>query len=174
MQMTYRGLCAIAREEAMVLTPYPDGLAGQFSQGIGHFDPALTADSPSITVEQAWELFRADMAPREAEVAKMLKVPVIPQENDALVSAYFNKGSKVRPVIDLINAGDKMEAMALLLTINRNAKGEFKAGLASRREREMRMFLRGDYSDEARDKPKLKLWRGVPVGEPEMIEFPAP
>lgn len=174
MQTTYRGLCAIAREEAVVLVPYPDGRPGEFSIGIGHYDPTLKADSPAITIEEAWELFRSDMAPRELEVAKMLKMSVVPQENDALVSAYYNKGSKVRPVIDLINKGEKMEAMALLLTINRNAQGEFKAGLASRREREMRMFLRGDYSDEEKDVPKLKLWRGAPIGAPELIDFPVP
>lgn len=170
LRTTYRGRCAIAREEAMTLRPYPDGQ--HLSVGIGHNDPNLTMDDPPLTVEQAWQLFLDDLKPREAAVAAMLKIAPQPHEFDALVSCYLNKGNAVRPVIDLLNAGKRMDAMAAFLQINRNAKGEFKPGLASRREREMRMFLYADYSDEPRGKPKLKLWRGQLVGQPVLIDFP--
>lgn len=171
MTVSYRGLCAIAREEAMVLVPYPDGK--NFAQGVGHNDPLLKADSPPWTVEESWAKFIEDVALREKIVHNFIKVPMKQNEEDALVYFYYQAGSKIRSVAALINAGQPVEAMAMLLAYNRNEAGEFKLGLAGRRLREARMFLVGDYSDEATTVPKLKLWRGNPKSTPiELIDFP--
>lgn len=159
-----RVLCT---EEACVLVPYPDG--PHMSVGFGHNDPNLTPNDPPITVQQAIDLLIADLAPREAAVSKMFAVPVLQQEFDAIFDAYYNKGSQVRPVVNFINEGRKGEAIDLLRTINRNASGQYMAGLARRREREINIFLHGDYGDLS----KMKLWRGDPhKSPPEIIPFP--
>lgn len=164
----------MAREEAVVLVPYPDGK--HYSQGLGHYDPALRPDSPPITVDQAWALFAEDLVPREAIVSKMVTVPLKQHEFDALVSLYYNKGNALRPVAELINAGQPMDAMGRMLAVNRDEKGVFKPGLAARRLREMQIFLKADYGDQpqpAKPAPMLKLWRGDPKTTAfEEIPFP--
>lgn len=175
MKTSYKGICELLREEAIVLVPYPDGKPGEFSIGAGHLDPSLTADSPAITVEEAMRLFAEDMRPREAFVEKVVNVPMKQHEFDALVSLYYNKGSQLLPVAALLNEGRVGDAMAQMLTINRNAKGEFRAGLAKRRNREMLMFMEGDYTDAPSEPPKLKLYRSLPTPtNHEFIDFPAP
>lgn len=153
--VSYKGLCFIARQEACVLVPYQDG--AHYSIGYGHNDKMLTASSPAITAEQAWALFRKDMRPRELTVVSWLKVPVEQHQFDALTSAYYQKGSKVREVINLVNDGDQLEALALLLTFNRN-KGKFAYGLAKRRFEEATLFRKADYGDLS----KMKFWDGDP------------
>lgn len=159
-----RVLCT---EEACVLVPYPDG--PHLSNGFGHNDAALQLGGPPITVQQAIDQLIADLAPREIAVTKMFESTPKQQEFDAILDAYYNKGNKVRPVVDLINRGSIDEALALLLTINRDANGVYRAGLARRRQREVNIFLRGDYGDISR----MKLWRGNPhTTVPEIIPFP--
>lgn len=139
------------------------------SVGFGHNDPNLKPDDPPITVQQAIDLLIADLAPREAAVSKMFSVPVLQQEFDAILDAYYNKGNLVRPVVRLINEGRKSDALDQLLTINRDASGTYRAGLARRRQREVEIFLHGDYGDIS----KMKLWRGDPhKTAPEIIPFP--
>lgn len=153
----------LGQEEALVLVSYPDG--EHRSIGAGHNDSALTPDS-KITLEEALALLAVDLVSREAAVAKMLKVPIKQWEFDALVDAYYNKGNLVAPVIDLLNAGHTGDAMAHLLTINRNKAGVFLPGLAKRRFREMQLFLYGDYGDLT----TIKVWRGPPSSTKPTIE----
>lgn len=166
MKTSPKGVRFLAKEEALVLTAYQDG--EHMSIGFGRNDPALKPGD-TITIEQAMAYLVADLAPREAAVGRMLKVPVTSNENDVLVSCYYNKGNLIVPVIEHINAGRKDEAMAQLLTINRNKAGVFKSGLAERRIREMRVFLRSDYGDLS----KIKFWPGDPSkSAPVEIPFP--
>lgn len=167
MKMSAKGIRALALEEALVLVAYQDG--EHMSWGFGHNDPALKPGD-TTTIERALALLAEDLTPREDIVARMIKVPMAEHENDALVSAYYNKGNKLVPVARLINVGERNEAMAALLTINRNDAGEFKPGLAERRMREMRMFLRGDYGDLSK---KIKFYCGDPkTTQPEEMDFP--
>lgn len=170
MPFTHRGKCFIARHEACVLVPYQDG--AHLSQGYGHNDPALKPDSPAITFEQAWEWLDADLVPREKVILRWLKVPVEQHQLEALVSGYYQSGSKMQRVVELINLDHADEAVALWLTFNRN-QGKFSDGLAERRHQERRLFRKADYGDEAKPAPKLKLWRGNPsTTAPEEIDFP--
>ena len=172
MKTSDTGIALICAFEGLELAAYPDpGSGGEpWTIGYGHTRGVKPGDT--CTQEQATEWLREDLRFAEAAVDHLVKVALDQHQFDALVSCYLNKGNAVRPVIDLLNAGKRMDAMAAFLQINRNAKGEFKPGLASRREREMRMFLYADYSDEPKGKPKLKLWRGQLVGQPVLIDFP--
>lgn len=170
MKTSHNGVVFLARAEAIVLVAYPDG--EHMSWGAGHNDPALKPGD-QISLEDALKLLAADLAPREAYITKKLTLPVEQHEFDALVDAYYNKGSHVLPVIELINAGDHLEAMAVLLTINRNESGpkagKFNEGLAKRRMNEIALFLHGNYGDLS----KVKIWRGDPSKtKPEEIVFP--
>lgn len=166
MKTSPQGVRFLAKEEALVLCAYPDG--EHMSIGFGRNDPALKPGD-TITIEQALEYLAADLVPRERAIEKMLKVPVTQNEFDPLVSAYYNKGNLIVPVIAAINAGHKDEAMAAFLTINRNKAGVFKPGLALRRVREMDVFRNGNYGDLS----KIKIWRGDPnKTKPEEIPFP--
>lgn len=161
---TYKGRCAIARKEACVLKPYPDG--DHLSQGYGHNDPSLTLDSPAITFEEAWRWLGEDLKSREKIVNNWLTVEALPHEFDAIISGYYQAGRRMLPVVHLINSGEKLEAMALFLTINRN-KGIFSPGLANRRNAEMRLFTSADYTDAAKPKPKLRLYQENPFVNPD-------
>lgn len=143
--VTYRGLCFIAKQEACVLVAYQDGK--HFSIGFGDNDPGLTMGSTTTLVE-AWAKLKINVAARELIVNSMLTVPVQPNQFDALVSAFYQGGSKIRLPIALINAGLEEEAMAMLLSFNRDSThNEFRLGLAKRRLAEAVMFLRADYGD---------------------------
>lgn len=163
------------REEAVVLMPYPDGEKPdhsiKYSQGLGHSDPLLTPASPPITVEQAFAMFADDLIPREKVVSRWLKVPVLQNEFDALVAGYYQAGSKMQRVVELINLSKPEEAMALFATFTRNQKGEFRVGLLGRRNREVRRYLKADYSDEAKPVPRLKVYE-TNLTDFREIDFP--
>lgn len=162
-----RVLCT---EEACVLVPYPDG--PHLSVGFGHNDARLKLTDPPITVKRAIEMLREDLKSREADINRMLRFDAGARGQrvfDALLDAYYNKGNQVRPVIELFNRGQETDAIEHLRTINKNAAGEYKAGLARRREREIGIWLHGDYGDIS----TMKLWRGDPhKTRPEIIPFP--
>lgn len=157
-----------------MLVPYPDGTdkktgETKFSEGFGHNDAALTANSPAITLDQTIKMLRDDLAPRVATVNRMLKVPATQWIFDAILDAYYNKGNLVRPVIDFLNRGLEESAIAYLRTLNYNDKGERLSGLARRREREIGVWRHGDYGDVSH----MKLWRGNPhTTKPEIGNFP--
>lgn len=170
MNTSFPGRRFIALEEACCLTAYQDG--EHLSVGYGHNDPALKAGD-RITFNRAFELLGEDLVKRDEIVTRMLKGTEVQQyEFDMLGSAYFNKGNAVASVIRQIVLGNRLDAMALFLTINRDSKGVFKPGLARRRVREMNVFLTGDYGDQTR---KVRLYRNNPKVDPtfEEFEFPA-
>lgn len=167
MKTSHKGVVFLAKEEAIVLAAYQDG--EHMSIGAGHNDPALKPGD-TISLEKAIALLASDLESRDAAITRMLKVPVEQHEFDPLVSAYYNAGSKVRLVVDLINHGERDEAMATMLTYNRTKEGKFKPGLAHRRIREMDVFLFGNYGDLS----TVKIWRGDPnKTRPEEMAFPA-
>lgn len=194
MTVSYLGRCSVAVEEAVVLPTYPDGMTRdgviKYSQGLGHQDRRLTAQSPPISLEEAWAQFAEEFPPREKFIRNLMKVPMAQEHEDALVKAYFNIGDDVRSVISLLNeAGPFQEdpkleevrqqgigmAMRKLLDFNRDEQGIFRFGLAERRGREVRCFLKGDYSLGDKPAPRLKLWRQLPLtlATVEYIDFPA-
>lgn len=161
MDFTFHGARQIALEEACVLVAYPDG--EHLSIGYGHNDPTLTPTS-KITFEEAYKLLLDDLPAYAKTVTNLLKGAHISSwEFDALGSCYYNKGmyrrkdktSVFQEVCDLVRSGDRLDAMALFCTINRDSHWEFKPGLVKRRTREMDVFFTGQY---APDTAQVKLY----------------
>lgn len=118
-------------------------------------------------------MFREGIREREKTLSRWLKVDVEQNEWDALISGVWNSHSAMKPVIQWINMGDKLEAMATLQNINRSlnlktGKKEFNRGLNRRRTREIEVFMKNDYGT----RETVKLWRGLPVGDPEIVAMP--
>jgi lysozyme len=151
MNMTDRGLLALARHEGIVPAPYLD-VARVWTFGVGHTAAAGAPDPARLPrgmpadldggVRKALRLFRADLARYEAEVLRAVTVPLDPHEFDALVSFHFNTGAIVRAALTrYLNASDRAAAGAAFMNWLR------PASLRSRREAERGLFLHGRYPD---------------------------
>ena len=125
MQMTDRGLLALARHEGLVPGPYRDS-TGTWTFGIGHTaaagppDPATMPrgmpDELDAGIREAFRLFRRDLARYEADVRRAVTVPLQPHEFDALVSFHFNSGGIARAALTRhLNAGDREAAARAFL-----------------------------------------------------------
>ncbi len=149
MQMTDRGLLALARHEGLVPGPYRD-VKDVWTFGIGHTaaagppDPAqmprgMPADLDA-RVREAFRLFRADLALYEAAVLRAVTVPLAPHEFDALVSFHYNTGGIARAALTRqLNASDRDAAARAFLNWRR------PASIIPRREAERDLFRHGRY-----------------------------
>lgn len=142
LKTSYKGAYFVAHQEACVLVPYQDG--PHLAIGFGHNGSDVLPEDV-ITFEKAASLLKSDLGMREKVVNNLLQVEVNQNQFDALISFAFNKGSLVKQVIDQINLGHNDEAMAKMLSFNRNLAGQWKLGLALRRQKEVNMFVQGDY-----------------------------
>lgn len=175
MKVSLAGVRHIALEEGCALTAYEDGVARDgrplYSIGFGH-QPGVSAGDV-ITFDRAVELLRADLEPREATVMRMLGTTLVSQNVfDALVSAYYNKGSLIIPVVDALVIGATDDAWQRFASICLDSAGHFRLGLLKRRVRELDIALGGVYGDPKR---KVKLWRESPRTHPtgyEEVDFP--
>ncbi|WP_371055819.1 lysozyme [Rhodosalinus sp. K401] len=149
MQMTERGLLALAGHEGVVPAPYRDS-TGTWTFGIGHTaaagppDPAQMARGMPANLDagirEAFEVFRADLATYEAEVRAAVTVPLAPHEFDALVSFHYNTGGIARAALTRhLNAGDRKAAARAFLNWRRPAE------IIPRREAERDLFRHGRY-----------------------------
>lgn len=181
---SYRGACAAARHESCVIVAYPDGKFKdgriRYSNGYGDNDPKWKAGD-RITPEEAWQHFLENLRERDKDLNRWIDSKLPQHKYDALASAYYQAGSRVRGVIDLIDAGDEREAMALLSSLNRKKDNDtglmvFSRGLQQRRLMEINLYLKADYAELVPDtfKPaKLKFWEGDPNTTPfREIDFP--
>ena len=149
MQMTERGLLALAGHEGVVPAPYLDS-TGTWTFGIGHTaaagppEPAkmhrgMPADLDEGIVE-AFRVFRADLASYEAAVLRAVKVPLKPHEFDALVSFHYNTGGIAKAALTRhLNAGNRVAAADAFLNWRR------PAAIIPRREAERDLFRHGGY-----------------------------
>ena len=149
MQMTERGLLALAGHEGVVPAPYSDS-TGTWTFGIGHTaaagppDPAqmprgMPADLDAGICE-AFRVFRADLATYEAEVLAAVTVPLAPHEFDALVSFHYNTGGIAKAALTRhLNAGNRVAAANAFLNWRQPAE------IIPRREAERDLFLHGRY-----------------------------
>ena len=163
MQMTERGLLALAGHEGVVPAPYRDS-TGTWTFGVGHTaaagppDPAemprgMPADLDEGIVE-AFRVFRADRARYEIEVLAAVNVPLAPQEFDALVSFHYNTGGIARAtLIRHLNVGDREAAARAFLNWRRPAE------IIPRREAERDLFRHGRYPARA-----IPVWSMHPAG----------
>ncbi len=148
-QMTDRGLMALARHEGIVPGPYRDS-TGTWTFGIGHTatagppDPATMPrgmpDDLDTAIREAFRLFRSDLAAYEAEVRRVVTVPLRPHQFDALVSFHYNTGAIARASLTKhLNAGNPAAAAKAFMNWRR------PASVIPRREAERDLFREGRY-----------------------------
>jgi len=149
MQMTERGLLALAGHEGVVPAPYRDS-TGTWTFGIGHTAAAGPPDPAAMPrgmpgdldegIGEAFRVFHADLATYEAEVLAAVTVPLAPHEFDALVSFHYNTGGIARASLTRhLNAGDRAAAAQAFLNWRRPAE------IIPRREAERDLFRHGRY-----------------------------
>ena len=149
MQMTDRGLLALVRHEGIVPGPYTD-VKQVWTFGIGHTAAAGAPDPATMPrgmpadldagIREAFRVFRADLARYEAAVLRAVKVPLMPNEFDALVSFHYNTGGIAKAALTRhLNAGDRAAAATAFM-------GWLKpAAIRPRREAERYLFATGRY-----------------------------
>ena len=144
MTISPAGIDLIKRFESLRLEAYLCP-AGVRTIGWGH--TAGVQPGQRITTEEAEELLRGDIALVEADLGRVITVPLSQGEHDALVSLCFNlKGGarrlpRIAPkLVTKLNAGDRFGASIELLDINR-ASGKPLLGLTRRREAERALFV---------------------------------
>src|SRR6056297_3189398 len=149
MQMTERGLLALAGHEGVVPAPYRDS-TGTWTFGIGHTVAAGPPDPAAMSrgmpadldagIREAFRVFRADLATYEAAVQRAVEVPLAPHEFDALVSFHYNTGGIANAALTRhLNAGNRVAAADAFLNWRR------PASIIPRREAERDLFRHGRY-----------------------------
>ncbi len=109
---------------------------------IGYGTTAGVKMGDTITKERAEELLREDVARFEAQVLRMVKVPLTQGQHDALVSFVYNLGAgnlSNSTLLRLLNSGDYKGAAAQFDRWNK-AGGKTLAGLVRRRAAERALF----------------------------------
>lgn len=115
MKTSTEGLIALIGHEGIVLSRYKDSV-GVWTIGIGHTKAAGGINPETfpgtLTMQQALDLLRTDIAKYERDVAAAVKVPLKQHEFDALVSFHFNTGAiKKASFVKKLNAGDRAGAI---------------------------------------------------------------
>lgn len=148
MKTSKNGLIALINEEALVLSAYLDSV-GIWTIGVGHTAAAgglVPKRGMKLTVEQAVQLFRTDIAKYEARVTRALKGQKLAQwEFDALTSFDFNTGAIISGSVDDKLLAKNINAAMKTLQAYDKAGGKKLKGLDRRRDREEAMFRHGIY-----------------------------
>ena len=142
MKTAQRGLDLIKEFEGLYLQAYRCP-AGVLTIGYGHTsvagEPKVVAGM-KITKQEAEDILRRDLAAVEADVGRLVKVPLTQNQFDALVSFQFNTGGLGRSsALKRLNAGNYADVPAALLLWNK-AAGKVLAGLTRRRKAEAALF----------------------------------
>ena len=140
MDISKNGLALIESFEGLRLTSYADQ-RGIPTVGYGHTEGVYLG--MSITQAQAEAYLHADAQVAVQAVSRLVKVTVTQNEFDALVSLAFNVGQghfAGSTVLRDLNAGNTSGAAAAFMMWDKT-DGEVNAGLARRRQAEMKMFL---------------------------------
>ncbi len=117
--------------------------AGYPTQGRGIVVKDLNV--PPITVEEAERRFDVLIAKYEAAAARLVKVPITPNQRGALGSFCFNIGEtqlRASTLLRKLNRGDPLEEVAAEFLKWNKAGGRVLAGLTRRRKAEAALFLR--------------------------------
>jgi lysozyme len=134
------GLHLTEESEGCRLRAYPDS-TGIPTIGYGHTKGVRLGDV--CTQEQAERWLREDIAYAEAEVNRVVRVPLTQGEFDALVDFTFNCGRgnfDHSTLLALVNKGDMVHAAAQFERWDK-AGGKVVAGLLRRRQAEAAEFL---------------------------------
>lgn len=125
--------------EGLSLTAYDDG-TGVLTIGYGH--TATVKRGQKITPQQAEQLLKQDLKAVEQAIANLVKVPLTPNQRNALTSFIFNIGAtqfQNSTLLKLLNQSKYREAGEQLLRWNK-ANGQILEGLTRRRHAEHRLF----------------------------------
>jgi lysozyme len=150
MKTSDNGVQFIKNEEGCILHVYKDQV-GLDTIGVGHLVQPGENWPATITMQQAEDLLKSDLAKYEANVNKQVKVELSQWEFDALVSLAFNIGNgnfNKSSVLRYLNMGDKATAAGWFKVWNKakkNGKLITLPVLTNRRAREIRVFLEGIY-----------------------------
>ena len=116
---------------------------GTLTIGYGHTDAAgypKIKQGMRITKEQADEILADDIAPCEADVRRLVKVPLTQHQFDALVSFCFNCGAgNLKKLIVRLNQGDYDDIPRRMMQYV-TSKGERMQGLVNRRAAEIKLW----------------------------------
>ncbi len=141
-------LLFIAVWEVLVTVAYEDGTfkdtgKPRWSKGFGDNS---AREGETITPLQACKDLVANVRAREKVVQKVLKQPVTQHQYDAIMSAYYQGGTRnLLPLAAAVNAGQADQIPDILPLLDTNREGEHKPGLKLRREAEARIARDGDY-----------------------------
>jgi GH24 family phage-related lysozyme (muramidase) len=162
------GMRFVARREACVLSAYPDPVV--LSIGFGVQLLTLTLGD-TITVPEAFALFRKAIKPRVADLNRWLKVQLEPHEFAALFSMYYQSGTKFlinENIITMINSGHAAAALARFPEFDtaKDADGNqvHVPNIKRRRIMEQKLYLTGDYGKLS----PIPIWRN---GYPGPLEW---
>lgn len=144
MRISHEGLTLVASVEGLRLDAYPDpGTGGEpWTIGYGHTGGVKPGDR--ITIDQAMQFLRNDLATAERCVAGKVHVPLRQVQFDALCSFVFNVGCgafTTSTLLRKLNAGDTTGAAAEFGKWI-NAGGKPLPGLVRRRALERDLFLK--------------------------------
>lgn len=123
-------------------------VTGTLSVGYGHTNaagPPKITKGMRVTMEQASQILDDDLDKVEANVRRLVKVPLTQSQFDALVSFDFNTGGLSKStLLKKLNAGDYTGASSEFGKWVK-AKGKTLKGLVRRRNAERALFLGEDW-----------------------------
>lgn len=141
MQISNDGLQFIMRCEGTVLHPYKD-VVGVLTIGCGHVIKAGESFT-DITIEQAMQLLRSDVAVTELAINRLVTMPLTQNMYDALCSFVFNVGTgafRTSTLLKMLNAGNPTGAANEFLRWVYGG-GHILQGLVNRRAAERTLFM---------------------------------
>jgi uncharacterized protein (TIGR02594 family) len=112
--------------------------------GAGHREVTLEKGE-TITLAEALELFENDLAAREADINRVIKVKLTQGWFDAIMSFYYNTGALGELAV-YINKQDWAGAKAFMRT-KVYSNGQMLQGLVDRRNQEIQIAEIGNYGD---------------------------
>lgn len=118
---------------------------GGWTIGWGRFEKSMSALPPSITREQAQQMFDYDVDRRaERWVRAYVTVPLTQEQFDALTSMAYNLSPpSFRKIAEAVNRGESPDAAAMQYV---RAGSIFERGLRNRRSRELALYHQGVYA----------------------------
>lgn len=146
-KLDQEGLLFLTHEEGCVLHPYKDSV-GIPTIGIGMtYYPTtgkrVTMWDPSITMQQALDMFSQMVKPFELAVYSSARDDINQHQFNALVSLCYNigtggyKGSTVHRLVNANVSGDQLKAAFLMWS---KAGGQISLSLKERRVREFNLY----------------------------------
>lgn len=161
MKTSSNGRALIEKYEGLILQSYDDAndhivpvggsSRGTLTIGYGHTSAAgapKVIPGMKITKEQADAILASDLKKVEADVERLVKVPLTQNQADALNSFQFNTGSLGKSTaLKKLNAGDYQGcADAFMMYTKGRINGQLvpMKGLVTRRTEEKALFLKKD------------------------------